>query len=66
MLDIRKTPYSHARSIISYFSINELDYSGADVAKVLNISRTSVSKARARGEKLIVKNQYLWDLLGTS
>jgi hypothetical protein len=32
MLDIRRSPYTHARSIISYFSINELDYNGADVA----------------------------------
>ena len=66
MLDIRKAPYSHARSIISYFSINELDYSGADVAKALNISRASASKARVRGEKLIDENQYLWDLLESS
>jgi putative transposase len=66
ILDIRKTPYTHARAIISYFSINELDYSGADVAKALNISRASVSKARSRGEKLIDKDQHLWDLLKTS
>jgi hypothetical protein len=51
---------------ISYFSINELDYSGADVAKALNVSRASVSKARSRGEKLINKDQYLWNLLKTS
>jgi len=66
MLDIRRSPYTHARSIISYFSINELDYSGADVAKALNVSRASVSKARSRGEKLIDKDQYLWNLLKTS
>ncbi len=66
MLDIRRAPYTHARSIISYFSINELDYSGADVAKALNVSRASVSKARSRGEKLIDKDQYLWNLLKTS
>ena len=66
MLDIRRAPYTHARSIISYFSINELDYSGVDVAKALNVSRASVSKARSRGEKLIDKDQYLWNLLKTS
>ena len=66
MVDIRRAPYTHARSIISYFSINELDYSGADVAKALNVSRASVSKARSRGEKLIDKDQYLWNLLKTS
>ncbi|MBW2336999.1 MAG: transposase [Deltaproteobacteria bacterium] len=66
MLDIRRAPYTHARSIISYFSINELDYSGADVAKALNVSRASVSKARSRGEKLIDKDQYLWNLINTS
>ena len=63
MVDIRRAPYTHARSIISYFSINELDYSGVDVAKALNVSRASVSKARSRGEKLIDKDQYLWNLL---
>ena len=66
MLDIRRAPYTHARSIISYFSINELDYSGADVAKALNVSRASVSKARSRGEKLIDKKQSLWELLKLS
>ena len=66
MVDIRRAPYTHARSIISYFSINELDYSGVDVAKALNVSRASVSKARSRGEKLIDKDQYLWNLLKTS
>jgi chromosomal replication initiation ATPase DnaA len=66
MLDIRRAPYTHARSIISYFSINELDYSGADVAKALNVSRASVSKARSRGEKLIDKKQSLWGLLKLS
>jgi putative transposase len=66
MLDIRRAPYTHARSIISYFSINELDYSGADVAKALNVSRASVNKARSRGEKLIDKDQYFRNLLKTS
>jgi len=63
---MKTRPLRFPRSIISYFSINELDYSGADVAKVLNISRASVSKARVRGEKLIDKNQYSGDLLETS
>jgi len=36
------------------------------VAKALNVSRASVSKAVSRGEKLIDKNQRLWDLLKIS
>jgi len=45
MLDIRRPPYNQARAIISYFSIHELDCKGSDVAKALNVSRASVSKA---------------------
>ncbi|MBC8200390.1 MAG: hypothetical protein H8E80_10205 [Desulfobacteraceae bacterium] len=56
MLDIRRVPYTQARVIISYLSINELGYRGSDVAKALNLSRASVSKAMSRGKKLIDKN----------
>jgi len=66
MLDIRRVPYTQARVIISYLSIHELGYRGSDVAKALNVSRASVSKAVSRGEKLIDKNQRLWDLLKIS
>ena len=66
MLDIRRVPYAQARVIISYLSIHELGYRGSDVAKALNVSRASVSKAMSRGKKLIDKNQRLWDLLKTS
>ena len=66
MLDIRRVPYTQARVIISYLSIHELGYRGSDVAKALNVSRASVSKAMSRGEKLIDKNQRLWDLLKIS
>jgi transcriptional regulator/DNA-binding ferritin-like protein (Dps family) len=66
MLDIRRVPYAQARVIISYLSIHELGYRGSDVAKALNLSRASVSKAMSRGKKLIDKNQRLWDLLKTS
>jgi len=66
MLDIRRPPYNQARAIISYFSIHELGCRGSDVAKALNVSRASVSKAMARGEKLIDKKQSLWELLKQS
>ena len=66
MLDIRRVPYTQARVIISYLSIHELGYRGSDVAKALNVSRASVSKAMSRGKKLIDKNQRLWDLLKIS
>jgi hypothetical protein len=65
MLDIRSTPYTQAR-VISYFSIHELGYRESDVAKALNLSRASVSKAVSRGEKLIDKNQRLLDLVKIS
>ena len=63
ILDIRRAPYTQARAIISYFSLHELGFRGSDVAKALNVSRASVSKAMLRGRKLIEKNQSLWDLL---
>ncbi len=66
MLDIRRAPYNQPRAIISYFSIHELGCRDSDVAKALNVSRASVSKARSRGEKLIDKDQYLWNLLKAS
>jgi hypothetical protein len=66
MLDIRRAPYNQARAIISYFSIHELGCRGSDVAKTLNLSRASVSKAMSRGEKLIDKKQSLWELLKQS
>jgi REP element-mobilizing transposase RayT len=66
MLDIRRPPYNQARAIISYFSIHELGCRGSDVAKTLNVSRASVSKAMSRGEKLIDKKQSLWGLLKLS
>ncbi len=43
-----------------------IGYRGSDVAKALNVSRASVSRAMSRGEKLIGKDQRLWDLLKTS
>jgi putative transposase len=66
MLDIRRPPYNQARAIISYFSIHELGCRGSDVAKALNVSRASVSKAMSRGEKLIDTKECLWDLLKAS
>ena len=65
-LDIRRAPYTQTKAIISYFSIHELGYRGSDVAKALNLSRASVSKAKSRGKKLIDRNQHLWDLVKTS
>jgi hypothetical protein len=66
MLDIRRPPYSQARAIISYFSIHELGCRGSDVAKALNVSRASVSKAMSRGGKMIDKKKSLWDLIKQS
>jgi hypothetical protein len=37
-----------------------------DVAKALNVSRASVSKAMSRGEKLVDKKKSLWGLLKQS
>lgn len=60
----RQTNISMARSIISYFAVDVMNYAGTELAKELRISRTSVSKAALRGKELADANPELWDLVG--
>jgi chromosomal replication initiation ATPase DnaA len=41
-----------ARSVLCYWAVNELEMSGADVARRLNISNSAVSRSVERGEKI--------------
>jgi REP element-mobilizing transposase RayT len=41
-----------ARSLLCFWALKELEMSGADVARRLNMSRSAVSRAVARGEKV--------------
>jgi putative transposase len=42
-----------ARNMISYFAVRELGHNGAEVAKLLNVTRSAVSIAAGRGEQII-------------
>jgi putative transposase len=42
-----------ARNMISYFAVRELGHNGAEVAKVLNVTRSAVSIAAGRGEESV-------------
>ena len=46
-----------ARSVICYFAVRELGHNGAEVARSLNMSRSGVSIASARGEEIVRNNQ---------
>ncbi len=48
-----------ARGIISYVAVRELGHNGAEVARALNMSRSGVSIAAARGEEIVRNNQSL-------
>ena len=45
-----------ARAVVSYFAVRELGYNGAELGKVLHLSRSGVSVAAKRGEELVRSN----------
>jgi len=49
----RKGEVSEARGIICYLAVNELGYSTAEVAHVLDMRRVSAGQCVTRGEKLL-------------
>jgi putative transposase len=48
-----------ARNMISYFAVREMGHNGAEVAKMLNVTRSAVSIAAGRGEQLVRKKRSL-------
>lgn len=52
-----------ARSVRCYFVVRELGHNGAEVGRMLNISRAGVSAAATRGESMIQEDQTLRDIL---
>jgi len=42
-----------ARNMISYFAVREMGHNGAEVAKLLNVTRSAVSVAAGRGEQFV-------------
>jgi hypothetical protein len=48
-----------ARSVISYFAVREMGRNGAELGRILNMSRSGVSIAADRGETLVRDNRLL-------
>lgn len=61
----RSKQLSDARSVICYFAVRELGYNGAEVARMLNISRSGVSMAAGRGENLVRDNRSLRNIINS-
>ena len=45
-----------ARAVVSYFAVREMGYNGAELGKMLHLSRSGVSVAAKRGEELVRSN----------
>ena len=50
----RKRLFSQARGVVCYLAVDELGYSGDDVARSLKISGREVSDCRERGKKTLL------------
>ncbi len=50
----QKSKISEARSVICYFAIKELEYSGVSVGKFLKIRRFSALMSAERGKKILL------------
>ena len=53
----KAVPISKARAVLCYLCIRKLHISGAKVARRLNLSPSTVSKAVLRGQKLVIKDE---------
>jgi hypothetical protein len=52
-----------ARSVLCYFAVREMGHNGAEIGRMMNISRAGVSAAASRGEVMMRADQRLRDLL---
>jgi len=50
----RKRDISHARAALCYLAVDELNYSGEELARLLSISGRGVSDCRDRGQKILL------------
>jgi len=55
----RKRESVEARSILSYFALREMMHNGAELGRMLNISRSAVCIAADRGKEVVRKNPTL-------
>ena len=59
----RKRQLSQARGVVCYLAVDELGYSGDDVARMLRISGRGVSDCRERGKKILDKPEIISEYL---
>ncbi len=59
----RKRYLSQARGVVCYLAVDELGYSGDDVARNLRISGRGVSDCRERGKKILDKAEIIREYL---
>jgi len=59
----REQKISYARGIISYLAAVKLGYNGTSLAKVLRMSRKSVSRSIKRGKQILDNNQKMLEYL---
>ena len=62
----RQNEPSFARSIFSYLAVKELRCSGVEVAQMLDVGASSVSRAVRRGEKLFLSSEELQEWWGNT
>lgn len=55
----RKREISRARAVLCYLAVDELDYSGEDLARILAISGRGVSDCRDRGQKIVDNSEII-------
>lgn len=53
----RSGPVADARALFCYLAVREIGHSGADVARMLNLSRAGVSIAAGRGELIFGRDE---------
>ncbi|MEA1991952.1 MAG: transposase [Thermodesulfobacteriota bacterium] len=59
----QKSRISTARSVICYFAIKKMGYSGISVGKFLKIKRYSALRCAERGKRVFDTDKKLWDIL---
>ena len=59
----QKRQLSQARGVVCYLAVDELGYSGDDVARMLRISGRGVSDCRERGKKILDKPEIISEYL---
>ena len=59
----REQKISYARGIISYLAAVKLGYNGTSLAKVLRMSRKSISRSIKRGKKILDNNPKILEYL---